>query len=38
MDKNIGQTIDGKPVNVVATISIVDWALVTGKIEWGGSN
>lgn len=38
MDKNIGQTIDGKPVNVVATISIVDWKLVTGEIEWGGSN
>jgi hypothetical protein len=33
-DKNIGTTIDGEPVNVVATVQIVDWKLVNGQVEW----
>lgn len=33
-DKNIGTTIDGEPVNVVATVHIVDWKLVNGQVEW----
>ena len=33
-DKNIGTTIDGEPVNVEATVQIVDWKLVNGQVEW----
>lgn len=33
-DSNIGITIDGKPVNVTATVSIVEWKLVEGSIDW----
>lgn len=33
-DENIGTTIDGKPVNVVATVTIADWQLVSGEVEW----
>lgn len=33
-DKNIGQTIDGKPVNVEATVDIAAWKLVDGEIDW----
>lgn len=33
-DKNIGTTIDGEPVNVVATVQIVNWKLVNGQVEW----
>lgn len=33
-DENIGTTIDGKPVNVVATVTIADWQLVSGEVVW----
>lgn len=33
-DENIGTTIDGKPVNVIATVTIADWQLVSGEVEW----
>lgn len=33
-DENIGTTIDGKPVNVEATVTIDDWQLVSGEVEW----